>query len=77
MDTDKFGIGSLGGGGLVPRMVEGVAVALDVAEGIDEGSVGLFAGGSYKSSSRLLFLDENLESTGGNCERGDGTDGGK
>ena len=77
VEIERFGIGSLGAGGLLPRIVESVAVALDEAEEIDEGRAGLFAGGSYESSSRLLFLVENLASTAGNCERGDGADGGK
>ena len=77
VEIDRFGIGSLGAGGLLPRIVEGVTVALDGTEEIDEGKAGLFTGGSYESSSRLLFLVENFASTAGSCERGDGTDGGK
>lgn len=77
MDIERFGIGSLGAGRFFPRIVGGVAVVLDEAEGIEGGKFGLFAGGSYKSSSRLLFLAENLPSTAGNCVMGEGADGGR
>ena len=44
VDIDRFGIGSLGTGGVVSFNVEGVNVVLEVEDGFNEDI--LFAGGS-------------------------------
>ena len=70
VDIDRFGIGSLGTGGVVSFIVEGVKVVLEAAEGFNEDS--LFAGGSKLWSSRLRFRDQDFRSTSGIAEAGEG-----
>lgn len=63
VDIERFGIGSLGTGGVVFFIVEGVKVVLEAAEGFNEES--LLAGGSKLWSSRLRFRDQAFRSTSG------------
>ena len=70
VDIERFGIGSLGTGGVVSFTVEGVKVVLEAAEGFNEES--LLAGGSKVWSSRLRFRDQGFKSTSGIAKAGDG-----
>ena len=73
VDIDRFGIGSLGTGGVVSFNVEGVNVVLEAEDGFNEDI--LFAGGSELWSSRLRFRDQGFRSTSGNGNAGDDTFG--
>lgn len=73
VDIDRFGIGSLGTGGVLSFTVEGVKVVLEAAEGFNEES--LLAGGSKLWSSRLLFRDQGFRSTSDIAEAGEGVFG--
>ena len=70
VDIDRFGIGSLGPGGVESLTVEGVRVVLEATEGLNEES--LFAGGSKLCSSRLRLRDQSFRSTSGIAEAGEG-----